>query len=377
MARWSQQTLLPPDLWAKFAGVDPCQWNGVNAGDSRGCALWYQEPWHSDPMRAGRETVGQAVRTAEAKMAARLGFYVAPRYVQDELIRWPRNGSVMGLKNGYVVAVGVEARTELETGATVTYSGAEGDSTGTVSVTVPAGLDPCEIAAYYPGVILAEIKDADETWRLHPQSVTVSGTMATLVFLRCQLVEWEKHAAGEIVDIDDDTAFLETIDVYRRYTDPRGAEAVWPDDCATGGCGEVTQSMCSYIEHQRLSHIGLLPAAYDETAGTWQVATFTYCARPRHARVSYLSGWRDPALKDCQRWGDLGEVVVKLSLVNLREAPCLCDKLTWLWEDARRDMELPTAAVLGAYSTFGSKKAGSLDAWLWCQDHKITHGGAL
>lgn len=373
MARWSHRTLLHPDQWAQIVGVEACAWNGV-AGRG-GCELWYQRPWQYVSYKAGRETVGQAILQAEEALARRLGFYVAPRYVLAEDVRWPEHGSALALQHGYIQAVGVEAREEIEIGAAIIYSGLTADDTATVTVTVDEGTDPCEVAAYYAGEVTAEITDDDETWRLRPQSVTVSGATATLVFNRCQMVLWEKHDAGEIVEVNDAAAFMMTVDVYRRYTDPRGAFAIWGDDCGGLDCAKLPQQLCGSIRNDRLSHVEFRPAVYG--SGVWSAAAWRYCTRPALARVSYLAGWQDPTARDCERWGDLAEVVTKLALTKMRENICQCDQLSWLWSASRTKLEMFTRDVSAAYSMFGSNMAGALDAYVWSKERRIARGGTL
>ena len=381
MARWTSRTLLPPDWWAEIVGFKPCSWNGVKVEAERGCEMWYQRPWQADPMRAGRDTMGQAVLQAENKMASRLGFFLAPRYVEAERAQWPDYSCTVKTRHGHVIEIGQEARDMIEESAPVLYSDADGDGivdTATVSVIVPAAIDPCEIAVYYPGMVSpTAITDNDETWRIMLKSLSVVGTIATMTFHRCQAVRWSLHDEGEIIDdITDNAFFIGAVDVYRRYTVPTGCEAVTSDaaDCKPG-CAEVTQDLCGFIRNAELGHVRLSMANY--SAGAWSTGSWPYTSGPQFARLAYLSGWRDPGLDDCDRWGDLEDVVAQLSLTFLRENVCQCPQFKWLWESARQSLEVGTPDLASTFNLFGSTMLGAFSAYVWCREHALSRGGSV
>lgn len=382
MARWKHKTSVYPELWRQTVGFDACAWNGVYDGQTpQSCESWFQYPWQSVNMRAGRDSVGQAVLQAESRLAQRLGFMIAPTYIVGVEIPYPKNGHKVKLPHGYVQALGTEARDTIAAGAAIAYAGAPGpydlDTTGTVTVAAGALTDVCEVAVYHPGVVAAgTITDNDESWRIYPIDIQLTGGNFEITFRRCDLVAWSAHeaqAAGEAIDIDS-AAFLSTVDVFRRYTQPGGAVAVWR---ACGSeCDEVTQSLCGIIKDKRLGIVQFYPATY--SGGAWTRQDWNYCAIPEKVRVSYLAGWRSNQYStNCDKFGDLAEIVVMLALTLMREDVCQCDQLSWLWDSARKEIELTTSTLAAVVDFFGSTMQGALAAYNWWKDHAIARGGKL
>lgn len=383
MARWSSPTALYPELWRELVGFDACAWNGVydkTGATPQTCESWFQYPWQPTTYRAGRDNVGKEVLQAERRLAKRLGFPVAPTYFVDIEIPFPRAAQTITLPHGYVQAIGTEARDTIETGAAVVYDGAPGpyELSTEATVTVAAGdiTDLCEVAIYHPDMVSADITDLDETWRIYPIDMNLSGANIEMTFRRCDLVTWEAHESqsdGGLIDIDS-ASFLTTVDVYRRYTQPGGMVAAWRT-CGEE-CDETTQDLCGIITNERQGFVEFYPATY--SGGSWSRNTWSTCALPEKIRVSYLAGWRAKyAQRSCDGFDDLAEVIVKLSLTLLREPVCQCDQFSWLWDSAREKIELATSTQAAVLNFFGSTMLGAVDAYNWWVDHAISEGGGF
>ena len=159
MARASIPTLLSLNYYAQIMGINPMHFAGATTDDyfplRNTCAdLWVQESWQFADM-VSRESLAQEIDQAETAIANELGWWPAPKWIVQEVHRYPRfyrkdayrfggrnvrNQRVgVGCDYGMIISPGQRASSLIEAGATVTYTDADGDGfyeTATVTVAV-------------------------------------------------------------------------------------------------------------------------------------------------------------------------------------------------------------------------------------------------
>lgn len=307
-----------------------------------------QHAWQQSD-RVGREEVAQAIDEAERDIAAWLGFDVAPRFIVDERISnepgliagrgWNGLSLAVRLNRGHVISGGVVAKSLIDSDATIVYSDSDGDGyseTATVSVST-ALTDEQEIAVFYPG------ESGAAEWEIRPlNDVTITGGVATIRFRReqCVLPELMEQLVVREVNGLDDTKFLETVDVYRKFLDPqRQTQFIWEGGgcvcCGSGGvgcgaCSLTAQDGCLVIRDYRLGMVSAHPAEWNAEDDQFDYSAFDVCGRgPQRLRMWYRAGYRDmsrrwPNLQMASEWE---RAVAYLALAKLDRPLCGCSTL--------------------------------------------------
>ena len=313
--------------WAELMGINPLHFAGVQLdGDGNtpdlqnatGCSQpWPQYSWQAHDSES-RESVAEAIATAEANIEAALGYRLLPEWQVDEwrptarpyrpeLVQYGTydlRGFYRTIETrwGMVVSGGQRAVDTIEEGAAITWSDGDSDNykeTGTVSVATTV-TDSEEIRVYYPGHL------GEDGYEIRPVSIDLSGGMATITFSRHLAVAEARNEAlvWSAAPGDDDAAFLTTVDVGRVYNDPSTmATLVWEpaDWCGCDIVGSGTCSICSYTVQTacilpRKPDLGLIayhPASYDAATDSWSEVTPAVDRDPDLVRLWYRAGLRD------------------------------------------------------------------------------------
>jgi len=387
MARSNRvNTLLPLDRYAEIMGINPCAFNQVHHPDEpypSDCNdVWLQEGYVGGADRiVGRENVAQAIDTAEKQIGSFLGFPPAPTWVRDERQSWPypKRGvqdryPPIELNWGWVLSGGVRGLTAIEEDAAIVYSDADGD---TVSDTATIVIDPAtwdaadasvdEVAVYY-------VDEDDDKQRIRNLDIE-EDTAGNLVITgpRCYFVDPDYWLDDEQIDLSDDTYFLTTVDVYRRYNDTSTqAELVYQGtparSCATSLCEETCQDACITVENQRLGIVLAAPASYSSTDDEWTLSCFTSNMAPNQVRFWYQTGL--PLQADGRIRSDLTEAIVRLANTHLPKAPCGCDLTRLRYERDWEEIEMNSLNAVMADSHFGTTRRGGVSAMAICRGLK-------
>ena len=343
MARAETRTKLPLDRWAKIIGLNPLHFNGVY--DPERPTTPCEQPWMQFPFQAadrvGREEVAQAIADAEADIERYLGYRLLPDWEVDEWHRGERpwrpelfNLTSTGVRGfaqtvqadwGYLIAGGVRDGAALELDAEVNYSDVDGDgydevaAVGTLGVvTVPAGTDPCEIQVFVPvtNVMVPASEGGAGKWQIRPINVSITGTDATITLRReqCVLPQLQLDLVPPADDshqrgVDGSVAgnFLETVDVYRVFNDPKKQVAfLWEDlglgcacDDGCAACEYGTQTGCLTLRSEpRLSVVAYRPADWNDATLQFDATSLAVGREPDLVRLHYRAGWREKRL-DC------------------------------------------------------------------------------
>lgn len=395
----SPQTLLPLDTWRRIVGLNPLHfWQVVSDAmpDTVCSDIWKQEAWQEAQM-ISREDVLNAIQEAERRIGDYLGYTLLPAWTADErqsltppafagtfnLFGLDVNGyrNTVQLNNGYYISGGIEAKTLIAAGASITYSDPDNDgydelATVTVNTTVT---DPGEIAVYFPG------EDGANEWEVRPlERVTIAGGVATITFYR-QLVPlpelWAAFAPTAI-NGDVDANFLEDVDVYRRWNDPQQqAQFLWSQlgaPCGNCGscaaCAQGTQWGCLAGRDYPSSIVQYQPGAWNADTGQFDQRAWAERRAPDRVRLWYYAGWRNekariPALQMDQAWA---RAVTYYSLTLLDRPICGCTNVEATVRHWRDELNLneSTQAANSSYqlgqrvldNPFGAGR-GALFAW--------------
>lgn len=361
MARASTATLIPLDRVAAVMQIDPYHFNSIytaarplraNCDDG-----WYQYGWQTAG-KVSREELATALKEAEDTVISYLGWSFLPQWFSEEHLMPRHYRTEMGsfyaaagnkrsiMTNwGYVVDAGRRATTFIENVSTE-FSDDDGDGfEETVSITFATDVtEPEELRVYYPD------KNGRDEWEIRPvTSIEIADGSATITFPRYMIpLEALLNAPPDpddphiAINGDDESNFLDSVDVYRVYTDASQQILFYydpPAGCAGGPCEEVTETGCIFIKDSRL---GLLQ--YDRA--DWDAETQSYTnARlpgiPVKAKVYYRAGWRDERL-EYPLWQqvdpNLERRIIFYALSLLDRELCGCSNTRNIWQYMSEDM---------------------------------------
>lgn len=425
MSRASISTLLSLDRYAQIIGYAPPSFNtGVSniifPGDLA-CRTIYQHPWQ-DHDATSREDIAREIALAEQEIADYLGWWVAPRWIAQDVNMFPRfhrpeyySGSgvnvrfqLKGLKTDYgkIIEPGQRAVTFIgmaeAQGApcSKTFSDEDGDGfdeTVTVSCTGVTTTDECEIKVYFEG------HNGEPEWEIRPaRTRAIAGGTFTATFYAWQLINpdlWEAfplHSEGgtPVVDLDDATSYVTEVDIYREYNDPTATSAVFywepePSDLAFGGicnccggtgctrCALTEQNGCATIRNAELGYLTAAPGTYDDDDGAWNSAGWSVCRDPDQVKMYYYCGDLSELNKAGRRCVGLSDqwarIIAHLATSRLRRPLCDCSGVSslvdWLQTDLALSTREATYTVLwdDLSNPFGTRR-GEMDAYRHCRN---------
>lgn len=382
MARASYPTLLSLDDFAKVIGIAPPHFNGAASaatGDNPfpvvGCGdIWFQHQWQSHD-RVSREEIALAIMNAEEDIANVLGFWPAPKYI-EEVHMFPRHHrrdvfdsglNVRGmrksirLKYGKMIQQGqrnVDFIGEA-TVAAVTLEYLDLDLDGydeTARITLPtAYTEACEIKVYFDGYDTPE-------WEIRPpRSIEIVGPNVIITFWSWQLIDpdlWEAFptaASPEALNLLD-AIYVDTVDVYREFPDTTVASSrfYWEPEvrnlipalctvCGGAGCPTCSltyQDGCLYVRDVDEGLAVPVPADYDDDEGSWLEQTWLVCREPDQVKVWYYAGDINPLYlqhttpssgkrRRCDMLSNYyAEAIAYLATARLEKNFCSCKQVT-------------------------------------------------
>ena len=341
------------DIIGSQMGHNLCAFNGIN------------RPSEDHPLscmsilsQSDRDEIAKYIYQAEEMREEELGYFLTPKWTTEEL--GVGAGNPFELQHKFLIEVGTPTWSAISLGEAVTFGvppfSPANEPTDpvqivvTVATTVPLG----EIVVTYP----------DELVKIKPSSVTRLGTDVTISIPRCRLVKPEYNDDWQDPpSYYDDDVFLDTVDVYRLYSDvSTGAQFVWYAASCDTDCEPNCQPACPMIvgtmAHE-LSLVTIKPATYSNSA--WTTGCMRYSYKPDAARFTYLSG------KTASMTNELFTIRLAYTLMN--RPPCSCEVIDHLWQEDRVKMER-------MYTPYGFM-AGSGAAWLHDQRQKVISAGVF
>ncbi len=287
MARASVATLLPLDSWAEILGINPWEFNQIGEGfpvtNHAQCEhIWMQYPWQQDFL--SREELARAIAKAEGMVASELRYWPAPKYIQSEDHVYPRpfkrygygaGGTVryqwksVQLNFGKVQGGGSFARSSINVAAAVVLSDNDSDmindrfTVGPIATTVT---NPDEIAIYFTSADRNGVA-VDETWRIRPVTVTISGGFVTITGHPSQLIIPDLTTPVNPIVLSVGTAanYATTVELDRVYLDgsstvanPAQGNAIWENlDCLTPPCQVSYLPVCLGARNAEMGQVSV------------------------------------------------------------------------------------------------------------------------
>ncbi len=380
MARASTNTLLSLDRYAQITGINPAHFNGGATSTIMGISpnacedTWWQYSWQAFD-RVSREDLAQAIADSERDIAEVIGWYPAPVWVNEEVIRYPRyhrpDVIQYGLSDvrsynkgihtewGNVIAGGQRA-VDCETGQAVVYTPALPAFQDTATITV-AGLtwtDVREIKVYFAG------HSGAQEWEIRvPRTKTLLAGTFTATFWSWQLIDpdiWEAlpdisddHSA---IDLTDPANFVVTVDVCREYNDVTAVASTFywePLPCDTlpcsicGGtgcsaCALTTQDGCLHVRDAPTGMVVPQPATYDDDEARWDGDSQAIWRDPDFVKVWYYAGLIDNAYLGETSFDPLSnwwaQAIAWLATARLERPPCACNNVVAVFNEWRQDL---------------------------------------
>lgn len=387
MARSSISTLLPLDSWAKIMGVNPWEFNQIGEGfpvpNTAQCEhVFFQYQWQQDFL--SRDEIAQAIQSAETMIADYLGFWPAPKYLVDEVHGYPRTGirdtwgnggtargqyKALQAHWGKIQGGGIMARSTVDLAGAVVLSDTNGDGiddkfTVTVATSVT---DVSEIAIYFKSSD-RNGDDVDETWRIRPVKVSISGGNAVITGHPSLLVipDLATKTDAEVLDVTA-SIYVSEVEVYRVYRDTTATtttmnqgSAMWentPGGCDTPDCAVQYVPICLGF---RNAYTGLVYTDY-----MLDGVCPPYAREPDRVSMNYLAG--EP-LVNGQMNPDLADAVAKLATSLLPVDKCGCERsnriISW-WRSMvnQGEEQRPITTEEINNNPFGEARRGTLFAW--------------
>lgn len=335
------------DRYQEIMHLPEAAFNGLYKDDDGQCfecnAIWKQ---------SDRDALAMAIMNAEEMREHELGYYVAPKYTENEDFEYK---FPLILEKRYLISVGKRKTADIQLAVPLVH-GVETAPNDPVTIVVPTTVtDTSEIHVYYPS----------ESVEIRPASVTIAAGNATIKIPRSRLVK-------PTVDTNCDPApnyhendnFLDTVDVKHVYHDiSEGLYFVWFNACcypfSASSLTESTQLAYPKIYDKKLAIIEPYPATY--VGGVWASSSLSKSYRPEKIRISYLSGRQRSAQVEI----DTARLAHTLLPGLIPDRVDLCSTC---W---KTDMEPDPSELITPYGT----ARGAIQVWMSDSRAKLAHGG--
>lgn len=349
MARASTRTLLPLDTWAAILGISPWEFNqaAYPFPKSAQCNdVIYQFPWQKDHL--SREEIAEAIADAEMMLAQELLYWPAPKYFVDEIVQYPRPhqrdlwgyaGDIRGdmktvqLNWHKVAGGGVFNRTLIGTITNppdLTKIDEDGDGVYETfqaiitHATIGTLTDPNQLALYFVAAN-RHGETINESWRISPLTISITGNTATIRGHRTLLLNPEVEFAADPVKFNSalDANYVTSVECYRVFTDDTATEALPYQGVAQWKTDPGCSQNCTFDIHELClgedsNGTGRVFASFG-SACDWP---FSY-REPDRLSVNYLAGL---PLVNGQMDSEMARMVTYLSVSLLANEKCGCDR---------------------------------------------------
>lgn len=373
--------------------------------------LLYEEDWqNSDAM--SRSGIREAISMAERKVREWLRYDVAPRY-QTAIVDWPRRVNQtewrgwdvnaidrsisVSLPWGQVRSVGYRTQS-LQASPAVVVTDDNGDGvldsfTATFATALTSATD---LVAYFtPSDRWDETRLIDD-YKIAPLTISISGGVATVKGKAWQIVRpilYANDVASVTLDPDDTDTYVESIAIYREYSDPNGetvetsqATLIWETNPAPWGWCYASNGASPYTPNasdpaavgKAVARVGIRNAALgivtpdqavrDDTTGEWRRVTWSTGYEPDRVEVRYFAGLD---LVDGQMDRTWQEMIAYLALAELEGPICACESVRarlhyWQFDLARTGGSNDESYAISAEdldNPLGGTRRGHIHAW--------------
>lgn len=416
--------LLPLDTWRKIFSLNPWHFWGIRSNTgvaslrSECLDIMTEYSWQGD-QSIGRHDIRQAIIGAENISREWSGYWPAPRYGESD-VTWVKGrswmqGRVWGAQPDWrfqgfqldemkLIALGIEKRVVIDLTAPVVYTDPDSDGLDerfTLTLTVPDGTSPEQIAIYFTEADRVDEVEVSERWRIQPVITKVSGTIATVTGPRwlCVRPEVYENTGEEGVPADDDSKFVEDMAAYLRVNDPTGHTLdtsqlvlTWENrpchgwwclcGCTTmpdplGDPAAVARAMARGAVRQ--GEIGLIYAAessYNSSTGFWN--RLPSCWEPDRVTARWFAGV--PLVAQQAMNPAWARIIARLTAAEMGRPICACEtanKELYVWQfdlaTATSEAEQYQIAPEDLANPIGTRR-GHVAAWKWISRNEVTVG---
>lgn len=295
MAYAEYATQLSLDRFFEIVGLHPLHASQLKTPSSFatdravGCsAVIYQHRYQSDNGTPGRNDIAREIFQAERDIEQLVHFPLTKRWITDEPIPILHHRRPFQLRWGYLIGPGIRTTAVIEEAVSVGTDDEDGDSfeeTAVISLTLDqATYDALggteELRVFYPD------KGPDPAWEIRPIRTSIDpDTLSVEIRCNlCQLVDpklYEYMVPG-VLDPEDPAVYLDTVDVYRVYTDT-AIENSYKVYCQGQTSLVSTEGMVATIRSVEGSILTL--------SSPWRWPDVCTCIVDPTARFSYVAGF--------------------------------------------------------------------------------------
>lgn len=340
----SQILSITLDRYQELMNLPEAAFNGLHWADDANCyqcsAIWNQ---------SDRNVLAQTLKQAEEMRVEELGYYLCPHYVENDVYDFKQP---LILDKKLLISIGKQKESDISIGEEVILGALDDPVTFNVATTVT---DTSEIKIYYPGTDTI----------INPSSISISGGVATIKIPRSRLA-LKDLGCNPVPRYDDDSNFLDEIDIKRVYIDPcEGMYGKWYGTENCPGCSsftDTTQLLYPRIDNSRLAIILHCPAQ-SCTSGTFLPKSCgSYTRIPDKILVSYVSG-RENSVHTQLETIRLAHTLLPFYIPDKYNMCAHC------WEDDRK-LD-PNLVMLTPYGV----ARGAIEVWLSDSRRKVGQGG--
>lgn len=345
------ETLLSLDQFANIMGIPPIHFvQGVSTGypDDMGCSsVWFQYTWQA-PGKASREELARAIANAEAMIAQLMGFWPAPKWLEDTRKPYPRQSSRWDTTHMYHCGRAIET----EWGRVIAGGRRKVDAIAlNVAVTYPVDLDTgmATLATTWVGAIpqqaeeVAVFPSTDTQPQLRIRDLEVSIGAGGVVSIRGRPARFVDPALWELpgpIDGDALASYLTTVNIYRVYNSTDG------NDYAPAEFGWQTYASTSLVTDYGILRdwtpgsgmVTPVPATWD--GSVWTPTVCLPCWEMRTVQLFYLAGVpRDTFGRIADPFA---RAIAALATALLTDPVCGCsqaEKMSTWWQSAPQPRE--------------------------------------
>lgn len=333
----TQQTGLTLDRYQELLGLPIAAFNGLNKPGEfpeYACTtIWSQ---------FNRDNLARYLAIAEEKREQELGYFIAPKYIENEEYDITLNPFLLNKK--HLISVGEKVTTTIDDDVAITHR------TGGV-INDPVVLTVATTLTSYSSVVVYYV---DEEVPIHPSSISITSGVLTISIPRSRLVKPEKNLNYEDpLQYDDDDNFVTSVDVKSvTYDATKGVHYVSFGE----NFAETVTATTALVKNARLSAIEIDMSNINCTIG------FSECSRSSNPifRISYLSGRQNSVMTEIQ--------TLRLAHCLMPFDPCACEASQQYWRD---DVTENPQSIITPYGS----KSGAVEAWVADSRAKVGQGG--
>jgi len=419
MAEPLASTLLSIHHYARILGINPAHFAGGAGGAvfpvvNNACEdVCPRYSWQASD-RVSHEELALEIHNAERDIAAVLGYYPAPMWIEEEVQPYPRphrrdtynigmsnvRGQLKSLKLrwGKFIQGGMRAVSQAEftlptpavgTGLTYTDTNLDGFIDTATIITGTTLTNAYNIKVYFAGL------NGARAWEVRPiRSKTVALGVLTIEIDPWLLIDPDALAALPTTErftaINLDSVppaypadYVDEVDLYYEYNDSTqpGAILYWEQEpnllcSACGGlgcaaCSFSSQDGCIHVRDTERGFVAVTPGYYDSDVGAWLREAPSVCRDPDQIKLYYYGGEQSDewlsgvSIEPLSHY--MAQAIAWMATARLERPFCACSNVTSLGNHLKEDLSLSTdqgrfISDIILSNPFGTRR-GEVQAW--------------